>query len=612
MSPVIRRRLLYAAGILLGLLLLSYVGIRVALGRLVSAPYAAERLSALLGVEVTVGSVAIGLRPGAVVLLEDVAIGTAIHARRVEAGVRLRPLFDGDVEASRFRLDGLTLPVERGADGGLELAGLASETTTGDASRSLPSLPDVEIHGAAIEILDRATFGEEAEPIWLAIDHLHFWDLREGETARFEIETRVGEGGKRGALELSGRIGPRSADSQLSDLPLSVEIRATALDPTVVVPYLPESWLFGDAEGALDAEVDLSGRLAGDLEGDLSIHFQPGTVDFAGVRFDGESRFDAHMSVKDGSLAFSDGRLRAHEASLGKFPAGDVDAVFAYSDRTLTFESLGFGAFAGTWQQTGSVTFDGPPAFEFETHVDGVHVEKAAQHFSGETVVEFVPTLLAADGTFRGRWTGDADWLAPIEGSGTLELRNGEMHHGTLMGSVAEAMLVVVPQTLRSGGRTKRPKTTRLDHCTLSFTVADGLIRTSDLALVTDDYQLNGAGTLASDLALDLRTHVIFSGQGMDKLILMVGVSSGTGTERTVPPIPVHVTGTLMNPQFAPELPGVRAATMGVLVWGGKTATGVAAGAVDKARGAAGSVLRRGTDRMGAAEAADGPNEETP
>jgi hypothetical protein len=67
-----------------------------------------------------------------------------------------------------------------------------------------------------------------------------------------------------------------------------------------------------------------------------------------------------------------------------------------------------------------------------------------------------------------------------------------------------------------------------------------------------------------------------------------------------------------MNPQFAPELPGVRAATMGVLVWGGKTATGVAAGAVDKARGAAGSVLRRGTDRMGAAEAADGPNEETP
>jgi hypothetical protein len=612
MSPVIRKRLLYAAGILLGLVLLAYVGIRVALDRLVSAPLAAERLSELLGVEVTVGSVAIGLRPGAAVFLEDVAMGPAINARRIEVGIRLRPLLDGDVEASRFRLDGLTLPVERSADGGIVLSGLARETTSGDAPGSLPSLPDVEIRDAAIEILDRGTFGEEAEPIRLAIDDLRLWDLREGEMARFEIDTRVGEGGKRGALEVSGRIGPRSADSQLSNLPLSVEIRTTALDPAVVVPYLPESWLVRDANGALDAEVDLSGQLAGDFEGDLSIHFRPGTVDFAGIRFDGETRFDAHMSVKDGSLTFTDGRVQANEASLGKFPAGDVDAVFEYSDRTLMFESLGFGAFAGTWQQTGSVTFDGPPAFDFETHVEGVHVEEAAQHVSGETIVEFVPTLLAADGTFRGRWTGEADWLAPIEGSGTLELRNGEMHHGTLMGSVAAAMLVVVPETLRSAGRTKRPKTTRLDHCTLSFSVSDGLIRTSDLDLVTDDYQLNGAGTLASDLALDLRTHVIFSGQGMDKLILMVGVSRGKGTERTVPPIPVHVTGTLMNPQFTPELPGVRAATMGVIVWGGKTATGVAAGAVDKARGAAGSVLRRGTDLMNATEAEDRPNEEAP
>ena len=67
-----------------------------------------------------------------------------------------------------------------------------------------------------------------------------------------------------------------------------------------------------------------------------------------------------------------------------------------------------------------------------------------------------------------------------------------------------------------------------------------------------------------------------------------------------------------MNPQFAPELPGVRAATMGVLFWGGKTATGVAAGAVERAWGAAGSVLGRGTGLIGAAEPDDGPDEDAP
>ncbi|UCE85045.1 MAG: hypothetical protein JSU66_11895, partial [Deltaproteobacteria bacterium] len=160
MTPSTRRRLLYATAIPLGLLLLTYFGSRLGLGYWVTAPWAGERLSDAMGREVTVEAVRVSLRPGWQVRLEGVSVGRVITSRAAEVRLHLLPLLKGSVEASRIRLEGVRLRVERRPDGDLALLGLAPDEGEPDVRTSFPALPALVVQDAEIEFVDRAIDAE--------------------------------------------------------------------------------------------------------------------------------------------------------------------------------------------------------------------------------------------------------------------------------------------------------------------------------------------------------------------------------------------------------------------------------------------------------------------
>jgi hypothetical protein len=279
--------------------------------------------------------------------------------------------------------------------------------------------------------------------------------------------------------------------------------------------------------------------------------------------------------VKDGALTFSDGRLEADSAALGREVAHDVRGRFAYEEKRLTFSTLTYEAFGGSVRHTGSITFDGPPLYDLTAEVEALDLSRFTGLGDADADDPDAPRL-SARAELRGHWTGQDSWLAPsgfhpVAGSGRIEIRGGTLPAADLVHAIANAL----PGSL-SAVAGAAPERTPLRSLSASAVIADGWIRTEDIVLSTDHYAVTGSGSLGSDLAVDLTTAVRF-------------INGGTGIE--YPAIPVRVTGRFGEPRFLPDVTGVPVATLRALPW---FAEAVSLGAARRA----GAVLERGAGRV--------------
>ena len=523
---------------------------------------AAARVSDALGREIQVGDVGLRFRPGPRIRLERISVPPDLRVRSLELKLRIGPLLRGAVEIATVRIEGSRITLERRPDGALALGGAVLTLTVpagaGPAGVGLvevdpaafPVLPSFEVRDSVLTIVDH-TAGPGVATTRVDVSVLKLHRLRVGHTAHIAISGSAGEGDARGTFAVTGTIGPLSPETALPRQAGTCEIETRSLDPSPIIPFLPESWHLRAASGAMNARVSLRKDVAGNIEGRLDLEFAPAAVQFSEIELGGHSRFRAGMNLKDGALTFSDGRLEADSATLGREVAHEVRGRFAYAEHRLEFPSLAYEAYGGSLQHTGSITFDGPPLYDLTIEAEGLDLSRFSGLGDADTDDPDSPQL-SGQAELLGRWTGQASWLAPsgfqpVAGSGRIEIRGGTLPAADLVRAIAKALPGML--TPIAGGA---PERTRIRRLTASAVIADGWIRTGDLDLATDDYAVTGSGRLGSDLAIDLATAVSFIG-------------GGVGFE--YPAIPVRVTGTLGEPRFLPDVTGIPVATLRALPW---------------------------------------------
>jgi hypothetical protein len=305
------------------------------------------------------------------------------------------------------------------------------------------------------------------------------------------------------------------------------------------------------------------------------------------------------------------GRLGAETLSLAGRRAEDLRAVFGFADDALEIESLDLRPYDGTVRLAGRVALGDAPSFDLRVQA----AEMDAGRLFNLAVERAEPTLLEGEAAFQGRWTGESNWLAPVQGGGCVALGGGVLPSQDLLTAVSRALLRLVPGSshlLREG----TPRLARLETLTSTFRVEEGRVRTDDLRIRTDDYRVSGRGSIGHELDLAFNLEVALTTRGLHKAFALARTREELREGTRLPAIPVRVRGQVGSLSYRADASAVPVATLrGVLGLPGRAGAVVtgAAGTVRDAAGAVGGKVLGGARRLrGEREASDMPAEETP
>jgi uncharacterized protein involved in outer membrane biogenesis len=260
-------------------------------------------------------------------------------------------------------------------------------------------------------------------------------------------------------------------------------------------------------------------------------------------------KLSAHLTASLDTLALSDGRLTAAQLVAARVTASDLDAAFAYADRTLTLTAALASVYGGTWTQRGTVTLADPPVFDATVHADDIGCAALVTAVTG-SAPQYGCERLSADAVVHGRWTGAKRVARTSQGSGSINLRGGTIPASSIIGAVWQAMVPFVHAGTDLRGLAAP---SRVDHLTQSFALQAGRLQTGNLTMVTDDYTITGTGSVGLDGSLNLNTEVAMTPAGITKLLTMASLPI-PGELGTLPPIPTRITGSVNVPIILPEV----------------------------------------------------------
>jgi len=86
---------------------------------------------------------------------------------------------------------------------------------------------------------------------------------------------------------------------------------------------------------------------------------------------------------------------------------------------------------------------------------------------------------------------------------------------------------------------------------------------------------MEGKGSLGLDGSLQLSTRVTLTARGVDAVYRFASIPFGKRRERLLPAVPVHVNGTIRDPQIIPDLTGLSLAPFRALFGGAEGAVGL-------------------------------------
>lgn len=419
-----------------------------------------------------------------------------------------------------FGTPGVPLHVDARLDPGGQVRVHDVVVVVDDAGRRDVALPRIELRGVVVEA---GSTGGTAPPLRVRLDELDLRDLTTGRTARYHGH---GETGKSGTVELSGELGPIEYESDFGGVPINAKLRATGVDAAALAPLLPPKWGIGSAGGR--AEVDLALRRGEDGH--------------------------AHVQLQGG--------LDLSQLELFRWQASDVKGPIRYGDRTLSLDGVQLAAYGGAWTAQGSVRFEGPPRFDGNVAVRNLDVVRAAQRT--DTSSSDDPILLDADGVLQGRWTGDPNWAAHLEGSQVrVDAHGGRVSHVNLLRSIGHALRGFVPELReREPDPDEKPvPRSRIAHIRATLTPRDGALYAPDLRMRTDDYRVEGRGTLRHDWTTDIQGSVVLTRQGRDKTLTLAQLPV-LGEATRLPAIPVQARGPIGDLQVGADAASLPEATV--------------------------------------------------
>jgi hypothetical protein len=240
----------------------------------------------------------------------------------------------------------------------------------------------------------------------------------------------------------------------------------------------------------------------------------------------------------------------ASAASYAFLKATQAEAHFDFDPHQLRFADLRATAAGAPWQGSGRIDLDAPS-------MDGALAVTRADPQAVAEMLGIKAPGLAPDGldlSLRARTPLNATWQQALQGRGTVALRGGILASTALLRAVVAA--VVPSRTLREGGPPNH-----LTSLTQTFTIADGHLRTEDLTVDSDDYDLTASGTIGLGGQLDLNSVITLTPNGIKKVFALSAVPIPGSSLWSLPPIPARVDGTLEQPAIHPEAAAFAGAT---------------------------------------------------
>ena len=299
MSPTIRRLSLVAA-VLAGLLVLLVLALPyiVSLDALRARVIAAAEQALHRKVEIGAMRIQILSGPGAGV--ERVVVhNTAgfespafLSADRVSVKVAFWPLLSRRVEVRAIVLDGVTVTIERGPDGAMNIDDFlsAGKRDSAPASRTAAAallVSRVEINRGRALFVDRKV--SPGKTITLVLDELtgRLTDIGPTTPAHFDLVGRfLADSGRN--LALKGTLGPPPTEGPVGEAPLAAAFSAKSLALARLAPYAAA---FQSTDpGALSIDGKVSGKLLGALEISGNIALVPAAASSSIPAVDGTFR----------------------------------------------------------------------------------------------------------------------------------------------------------------------------------------------------------------------------------------------------------------------------------------------------------------------------------
>ncbi len=313
---------------------------------------AVERLEALTGKKVSIGSAEVDFIKGLRVKLKEVTIAGAFegkpkfYAKSLWMVIKLLPLLDKRIEVKKIEVEGIFLQLIRDQKGELNLVRLPKAASPPEKDDFLEVLKGslvkkLEIKGGEIRFFDFKTFpGEKPEPVQLNNVHvlikkkflkIPYEFLLQGEILNPDRPTKI---------KLSGILDNPARQWDLAGF--SVDGKATIQDLPLArfEPYLKNINPAMFREGRISLVSNFSGHLSGDMKsaGQLKFHSEReasgpvlrdpavphrGTLDYE-VSVDKDTLRFSKIKMDSDSFSFS------AKATLGKYLSKNPDISFDF------------------------------------------------------------------------------------------------------------------------------------------------------------------------------------------------------------------------------------------------------------------------------------------
>jgi hypothetical protein len=300
------------------------------------------------------------------------------------------------------------------------------------------------------------------------------------------------------------------------------------------------------------ASFDISGqrRRDGVIDADLSVQLARGRFRFEGLTVGAPARGTARLHVDGARWAVANAVTSAAAAAYDVVATTHAAARLDFDADRIRFADLRATLANAPWQGSGTVDLDQP----------GIDGRVAVTRADPDVVIGMLGVKAPAldpdgfDLALQIRTPLGAGWQRSLQGSGTMTLRGGTLASTGLLRAIVAT--VVPTRSLKEGGPPNR-----LTSLKQTFTLGDARLRTSDLTVDSNDYDLTAIGTIGFDGALALDTRITLTPEGIKKMFALSSVPIPGSSYLSLPTIPARVDGTLEKPDVHPDAAALAGST---------------------------------------------------
>ena len=479
----------------------------------------------------------------------------------------LSDLWDGDVVVNTLFFSEANVLLEREADGSFPLEALIDQilARVGDdpetpEGKDLPVsdssgpdglnvVPEITISNSSIRFIDHHENGTRLDISLHDVD-LDLGKSRPGLTTPLELSMDV-EGG--GELEAHGSITRSPEHLEIEVASFQVELTGKNIPQRSTLAYVLPGEVSVKKGGVIDVNAELSGDLGGSIKGRGIVAIPaPDELTWLGVDWIGPLQFETNFAIIDDGFSLSDSALNTKAIRWNHVIGENLSVRFGLDKNVLRLADAKVSLYAGEVSLNGSVDFRKGTKVDLKTVVSRVELTRLIESSSGVVPEVAFDTL---DGQFEvmGSIESGDYWYQGLSGRGTILLQGGEMPSSSVIGSVGGALMNLIPGFLRPGTKALSP-ITKIDHLSQTMELEKGVLHVSDVEFVTNDYRIQGEGSITMNGGLDLHTELTFSIEGMQKLFLSMAIPIPSSSIDLLPALPLYVTGTTTIPVFVPEV----------------------------------------------------------